>query len=314
MNIESAKKRIAEAVIKNQKLLNLASLADVEKLDSKDFEALLPEIKKIEGLSWLCLDHNNLTNITALKELTELQTIYLGNNNLSDISPLKDLMFLEQLRLVGNVKLENKLGNLIANSQNPKAIIRAYLDWDEAKKNNTLTLLNEAKIILIGQGNVGKSSLRTSLAERKCEKKQKKTEGLEVVEWDLKINDNRTVKFNIWDFGGQEIYHTTHQYFFDSRCLYLLVVDYSGRVEWRTNRFGYWLNTIQMLAKEENNPNKPVVIVVGNKSDEKDNNTSSEESINNEIEKAKEKYENLDIIGFFPVSCHKQENIYLPSE
>ena len=268
MNIQEARSKISEAKERNFTHLNLESFLKNEKLNSNDLENLLPEIKEINGLTHLYLGHNEITNINFLKELKGLVSINLRNNDLSDLTVLIELTNLQSLHLTGNKSLETKIGFALRNSNKPQAIIREYFDWEEAKKNNTLTQLNEAKIILIGQGNVGKSSLRISLKEGKCTERQKKTEGLEIVEWDLAIAKNRTIKFNIWDFGGQEIYHTTHQYFFGSECLYILVTDYSGRVEWRTNRLSYWLKTIQMLAKEENNSAKPVVIVVGNKADE----------------------------------------------
>ena len=314
MNIQEARVRIKEAKEKNVTSLNLESYLKDEKLNSNDLEKLLPEIQKIQGLKNLYLGHNQITNISFLNELKDLQIIQLRNNDVFDLTPLKELTNLQSLHLGGNKSLETKIGFALRNSKNPQAIIREYFDWEEAKKNNTLTQLNEAKIILIGQGNVGKSSLRISLKEGKCTERQKKTEGLEIVEWDLAVAHNRTIKFNIWDFGGQEIYHTTHQYFFGSECLYILVTDYSGRVEWRTNRLNYWLKTIQMLAKEENNNAKPVVIVVGNKADEQGEYKKSEEIIKNDLEKSKEKYRDLDIIGFFPVSCFEGENIHQSSE
>ena len=27
----------------------------------------------------------------------------------------------------------------------------------------------------------------------------------------------------VWDYAGQPIYHTTHQYFLNARCMYVLV-------------------------------------------------------------------------------------------
>jgi GTPase SAR1 family protein len=32
---------------------------------------------------------------------------------------------------------------------------------------------------------------------------------------------DKTFRVNIWDFGGQEIYHQTHQFFLSKRSLYL---------------------------------------------------------------------------------------------
>ncbi len=48
---------------------------------------------------------------------------------------------------------------------------------------------------------------------------------------------NRDFRVNIWDFGGQEVYHSTHQFFLTHRSLYLLVAD--DRKE--DTDFNYWL-------------------------------------------------------------------------
>jgi GTPase SAR1 family protein len=37
--------------------------------------------------------------------------------------------------------------------------------------------------------------------------------------------NGKNFRVNIWDFGGQEIYHQTHQFFLTERSLYALVAD-----------------------------------------------------------------------------------------
>ncbi|MDJ0510567.1 MAG: COR domain-containing protein, partial [Crocosphaera sp.] len=64
----------------------------------------------------------------------------------------------------------------------------------------------------------------------------------------------------IWDFGGQEIFRATHQFFLTQRSLYLLVLD--SRLDERDNQLGYWLQIIKSYAN-----NSPVIIVI-NKIDE----------------------------------------------
>jgi GTPase SAR1 family protein len=59
-------------------------------------------------------------------------------------------------------------------------------------------------------------------------------------------------RVNIWDFGGQAIYHNSHQYFLTKRSLYLLVAD--SRKE--HPHLDYWLNTIEELSD-----NSPLLII-----------------------------------------------------
>jgi GTPase SAR1 family protein len=68
------------------------------------------------------------------------------------------------------------------------------------------------------------------------------------------------VRLNVWDFGGQEIYHATHQFFLTKRSLYLLVAN--CRTSEDENRIEYWLKLIQSFGGQS------PVIIVGNKKDE----------------------------------------------
>lgn len=119
--------------------------------------------------------------------------------------------------------------------------------------------LNEAKIIFVGQGSVGKTSLIARLTEKTFKPHENITEGIDIKSWLLDIND-QSIKLDLWDFGGQEIYHATHQLFLTRRTLYLLVLN--NRVSEEENRLEYWLKMIEILG--ENSP----ILIVGNKSDE----------------------------------------------
>ena len=57
---------------------------------------------------------------------------------------------------------------------------------------------------------------------------------------------------NVWDFGGQEIYHATHQFFLTKRSLYALVNNTRSNF----TDFNHWLQMISVLSD-----NSPVIIV-----------------------------------------------------
>jgi len=75
----------------------------------------------------------------------------------------------------------------------------------------------------------------------------------------LSVRDE-TIRLNIWDFGGQEIMHATHQFFLTKRSIYLLILD--NRQNEQQNRLEYWLKIIQAFGG-----NSPIIIV-GNHLDE----------------------------------------------
>jgi small GTP-binding protein len=125
--------------------------------------------------------------------------------------------------------------------------------------NDAVLPLNEAKVVFVGQVAVGKTSLIAKLTEETFKERENVTEGINIQSWLLNIND-QSIKLDLWDFGGQEIYYATHQLFLTRRTLYILVLN--SRVSEEENRAEYWLKMIEAFGG-----NSPVLIV-GNKSDE----------------------------------------------
>ena len=125
--------------------------------------------------------------------------------------------------------------------------------------------LNQIKLLFVGQGSVGKTSLIRRLVSGHFDACETKTEGITINYWQVDSqpeNDNQhpKIQLNIWDFGGQEIMHATHQFFLTKRSLYLLVLD--SRLTQEENRVEYWLKIIQSFGGES------PVLVVGNKIDQ----------------------------------------------
>lgn len=116
--------------------------------------------------------------------------------------------------------------------------------------------VNEAKILFVGQGSVGKTSLIKQIHSGCFNSEETKTEGISIVHFKL----DSVISLNIWDFGGQEIMHATHQFFLTKRSLYLLVLD--SRLTQEENRVEYWLKIIQSFGGES------PVLIVGNKIDQ----------------------------------------------
>lgn len=109
------------------------------------------------------------------------------------------------------------------------------------------------------------------------------TPGIDIREWSVGDTD---ITAHFWDFGGQVIAHSTHQFFLRERCLYVLVLD--ARTEINANEQAeYWLAHIKAFGK-----NAPVMLV-GNNSDLV--------PVNLNMATLREKYPN--IIKFYPLSC-----------
>jgi internalin A len=106
--------------------------------------------------------------------------------------------------------------------------------------------LNEAKLILIGRGGVGKTSLIKRLVRGAFDEREPETPGIEIQPWPVTLTDSERVRLHVWDFGGQEILHATHQFFLTERTLYLLVL--SGREGNPTQDAEYWLQLIRSFG------------------------------------------------------------------
>jgi hypothetical protein len=55
------------------------------------------------------------------------------------------------------------------------------------------------------------------------------------------------VTVNFWDFAGQEVYYTTHQFFLSERSLFIVVYNLERPIE--DSRVDYWLNSIQSKVR-----------------------------------------------------------------
>jgi internalin A len=66
------------------------------------------------------------------------------------------------------------------------------------------------------------------------------------MQWPIRLKGEEDVRLHVWDFGGQEIMHATHQFFLTERSLYLLVL--SGRQGGEDAEAKYWLQLIESFA------------------------------------------------------------------
>ena len=114
----------------------------------------------------------------------------------------------------------------------------------------------EAKVLLIGEGNVGKTSLSAALRGDAFVEGRPFTHGIEIQPLVLRHPDaGEDMTIRVWDFGGQEVYRITHQFFFSQRALYLLV--WKPREGQEQNEVEGWLRRIRLRV----GPDAQVLIV-----------------------------------------------------
>ncbi len=210
----------------------------------------IKNITKLQKLQRLNLSLNQIKNIIKLQKLTNLQYLNLSQNPIQDISPIK------QLILNGMpVKLDGTGKGIYIKDcplKNPPREIaiqgnQAVQNYFQEVKNESSYLLLEAKLLIIGAGGVGKTSLMRKLQNpnNSLTEEEDTTLGITVNQHPTKYKiDNQICTLNIWDFGGQDIYHPTHQFFLTKNSIYILMED--GRE--RKTDFYYWLQVQELLA------------------------------------------------------------------
>lgn len=239
----------------------------------------------LENLIELDLSFNELNYLpTSIGKLTKLKRLNLSGNKISSLpKEFENLTSLEFLDFdsnpIGRVPVE-------ISSQGVSGIINYYLSLGDNVQ------LFEAKLLIVGQGNVGKTYLMNRLINNSIPETYT-TEGIDIKTWKIETPSSNDFRVNIWDFGGQEIYHSTHQFFLTNRSLYLLV--WEARTDQHLISFDYWLNVIRLLSN-----NSPVIIVL-NKIDER--------IINIDERSLKTKFKN--IVSFHQVSAFTGQNIDL---
>jgi GTPase SAR1 family protein len=92
------------------------------------------------------------------------------------------------------------------------------------------------------------------------------TSGIAIHKHEFKMMNGRTFRLNVWDFGGQQIHHATHQFFLTCRSLDVLIDDTrkdyksvsdEGSMYWDNNtedlllRFGDQLDMVIEQSRED---------------------------------------------------------------
>jgi internalin A len=210
----------------------------------------LPEsLGQLTQLRELYLEGNDLTELPeTLGQLTQLRELDLTNNNLETLpESLLQLRRLKDLYLHGNYKLglsQDILGPTWdevytdAKSPDPRAILAFYF----SQRKQSAKPLNEVKLLLVGHGRVGKTSLSKALRGLPHDAAEPETPGIE--RYPLKLVAGKSdITAHVWDFGGQEFLHQTHQFFFSERSIYVIVL--TGRQGRPMQEAEYWLRLIR---------------------------------------------------------------------
>lgn len=254
--------------------LHLKGLPDwIGNLDIESFSAIDNQLTDIPSsfgdlgaLKELRLSFNPLGHIPpVIFDLVSLEHLAMDGCNLCEIP--SDILRLEQLKSLefDDSPVESPPLEVAING------LEAIRDYWRQRETAGVDYLCEAKLIILGEPGAGKTSLAQKIKDTNYQLRpdEASTEGIDVIHYQfpaaIRTQEQgktqiltRDFQASIWDFGGQEIYHATHQFFLTRRSLYILVCD--DRKE--DTDFDYWLRIVELLSDAS-----PILIVQNEKQD-----------------------------------------------
>lgn len=218
----------------------------------------------------LYLRSNQISDVSFLPKLPYLSQIDLSNNRIDDLSPLQYFLQEKGMQAIWGQSFFTREGEINVNDnplthppveivqQGNEAILRYFEEKERLEKigQPVYVKVREAKVLIVGQGKSGKTSLRVKLEnpEAAMPASGDTTRGIEITQLDERMpHSGDPLRLNLWDFGGQNVQHFAHQLFLTGNALYVLVTN--ERIQDQVH-LPYWLNIIDMLGKKS-----PILLV-----------------------------------------------------
>ncbi len=269
-------------------LAPLASLTALQSLDCLGTRVSdLAPLASLTALQSLVCSQTQVSDFAPLASLAALQSLDCSYTQVSDLAPLASLTALQSLSC-SRCRLTNvpeellhlpSLKRLVLHESHVPGIQAEVLSEssnDDCLESVRAHLRDRAsgaepvrdlKLIVLGNGRVGKTQICRKLRGETYDDTIPSTHGIQVTSAALAGTGCASAdRLNIWDFGGQDLYHGTHALFIRTRALFLLVwsPEFEGTQEqhadgavFRNHRLEYWGAYIRHLAES----NSPVLVV-----------------------------------------------------
>ncbi|HRB96717.1 MAG TPA: COR domain-containing protein [Nitrosomonas sp.] len=254
IELDLANNLITDAGVKHIK--SLSQLIKLNLSNNEISKAGTKQLVALEKLEFLELKRTAITSLNEFTNFPHLRRLNVSDTLVADLTPIRYLL---EKGITAKITDDWKGGILVENcplihpppeivKQGHEAVLNYFREIDAQ---GTAALL-EAKVLIVGEGRSGKTSLLRRLyqPDKLLPTEDETTRGIDICPYDFRLGDGRTFRLNVWDFGGQQIYHATHQFFLTKNSLYILLDDTAKDAKSVTDEsFRYWLEVIDLLSK-----------------------------------------------------------------
>jgi internalin A len=267
----------------------LRGLTSLQNLNCSDTQVSdLEPLRGLTSLQNLNCSFTKVSDLELLRGLTSLQNLDCSDTQVSDLEPLVGLQTLKTL-ICNNLKIRDFPGKLLfcENLQElqldgasiPGIPEEAFTSDSNPFYYNCLLPLrahvldleveaipiNCVKILVLGNGGVGKTQLCRHLAAEPFDPTVLTTHGIALRTIAPASEGDAT--YYLWDFGGQDIYHSAHTLFMRTAAVFvvlwtpdqeaLVASDNDDDPLQRRHPLTYWLEYVRTLGR----PDSPVLVV-----------------------------------------------------
>ena len=223
----------------------------------------LEPVQNLINLTYLDCESTKVTSLKHLKNLIKLDSLDASYTRLNHCEK--------------SILLKNSLTDLVLYETYIPGIPPEVLsedEWSDCKKNlmahfadlgDNPEPLNRVKTMILGNGRVGKTQICRKLSGLDMEEESTSTHG--IVTSAIRLDDDTsTPDFQLWDFGGQDIYHGAHALFVKGRAIFIVAWNEAAEncgththndLVFRNEPLTYWVEFIRHLSGFQN----PLIIV-----------------------------------------------------
>ncbi len=251
----------------------------------------LEPLRSLVNLTTLNCGNTQVSDLEPLRSLVNLTTLNCGNTQVSDLEPLINLQSFQYFDCQ-NLKLKEfprkllfseYLRRIDLNGASIPGIPEEAFSTDKDQPftffNNTIPTLrahvldleveaipiNSVKILVLGNGRVGKTQLCRQLAAEPFDPTVLTTHGI-ALRTIAPASEGDATQY-LWDFGGQDVYHSAHTLFMRTAAVFVVLwtpeqealaaSDNDDDPLQRRHPLTYWLEYVRTLGR----PDSPVLVV-----------------------------------------------------